>query len=70
METLFQALDEVEDLVEIVWKRRLVAAKASAAAAAAYLARYATTRFRPPCLASYKRTSARFNSRSADASVR
>ena len=70
METVFQALDELDDLVEIVWKRWLLAARASSEAAAEYPARYATTRLRPPCLASYSRTSARFSSRSAEASVR
>jgi hypothetical protein len=70
METLFQALDELDDLVEMVWKRWLLAARAGRDAAAQYPARYATTRLRPPCFASYSRTSARFSSRSAEASVR
>jgi len=70
METLFQALDELDDLVEIVWRRWILSAKTSSETTAEYPTRYATTRLRPPCLASYRRTSARFSSRSAEASVR
>jgi hypothetical protein len=70
METLFQALDELDDLVEVVWRRWLLSAKTSSETMPEYQTPYATTRLRPACFASYKRTSARFNSRSAEASVR
>ena len=73
MSYLLQALDELDDLVAIFRQALLPyrrGEKEQQGDAISQDGGYATTRLRPPCLASYRRTSARFSSRSADASAR
>jgi hypothetical protein len=72
MSYLLQALDELDDLVAMLRQALLPYRRGETEQQgdAMSLGGYATTRLRPPCLASYSRTSARFSSRSADASAR
>ena len=73
MSYLLQALDELDDLVAMLRQALLPYRRGETDEQGGAMSRgggYATTRLRPPCLASYRRTSARFSSRSAEASVR